>query len=64
MGEQAHHTNQEVKTMDYLITGVTVAQAEPYLIGFAAGLVAHRFYRLNVWRFAGKNQASKTQAGK
>lgn len=46
--------------MDNFITGVTLIQAEPYLLGFAAGVIGHKLYLMNKWRFANKTK----EAGK
>ena len=46
--------------MDSFMASITLIQAEPYLVGFAAGLVAHKLYLMNKWRFADKTkEASK-----
>ncbi|WP_185156653.1 hypothetical protein [Psychrobacter sp. MES7-P7E] len=46
--------------MDNFIPAITLVQAEPYLLGFVAGVVTHKFYLMNKWRFADKTK----QAGK
>ena len=46
--------------MDNFMASITLIQAEPYLIGFAAGVIVNKIYLINKWRFADKTkEASK-----
>ena len=43
--------------MESMIMGLSLIEVEPYLVGFAAGFIAHRLYLVNRWRFAEKKNS-------
>lgn len=38
--------------MENLLLSVSLIDAEPYLLAFAAGVMAQRLYTMYAWRFA------------
>lgn len=40
--------------MEYLFTGMSLIEVEPYFLGFVAGVIYQKLYVVNKWRFEDK----------
>ena len=43
--------------MESALLSITLIEAEPYLVGFVVGFIAHKLYLANQWRFAQKKNS-------